>query len=104
MLVGQLASITPRHQTQHLRLAAAGIQDARQNLDRGRFARAIRADKGQQLARFQAEGNAFDGIDLLQIGPDDGAQTAAQANLLALYGKGLGEGMHVDDRHSWKYK
>lgn len=97
--VRQPAPIAPGGKPQHLRLAARRIQDAGQHLDRRRFARAIRADEGQQLARLQAEGDAPDCLYLPVLRPDDGLETATQPGFLALDRERLGEVAHFDDGH-----
>ena len=61
--IAQLLSLLPRNEPQHARGAGARVQDAREDLDGGRLARAVGADEGHALAALDAEADVVDRDD-----------------------------------------
>ena len=64
-------------------VAAGGVQDAGQHLDRGRLARAVRADIREPLAGLDGERDALDGLDVAEP---------------------LRQRLRLDDRHAAPYR
>ena len=56
--------LLPRHDAQHPRLAAGGVEDPGEDLDRRRLPGAVRPDVGEPLAGRHVEGEGADGLDL----------------------------------------
>src|SRR5262249_9193469 len=54
------------------------VQDARQHLERGRLAGAVRSDERDPLAGRDGEGHVVDGDDLVRARGDERAQRAAE--------------------------
>ena len=90
-VVGHLPPLLPRGVAQHLCLPAGGVEDARQHLDGGGFARAVGADEGQQFAGGHAEADFGHGRNLLRLRPPDGFQASHQPRCFVLHLKLLGQ-------------
>ena len=71
----------PRHVAEDVRFAGGGMQQARQHLQGGRLAGAVRAEKPDHLARPDVEGNRVDRADLAPPATDDAAQRRGEAAL-----------------------
>ena len=89
----------PRHMAEHARGAAGGIEQAGEHLQRGGLARAIRSEKAHELARLDAEADVIDGDGLLVLAADQAADGPAEAGLLFVGAKGLGQAGDFDGRH-----
>src|SRR4029077_11689404 len=56
-------SIAPRREPVHFASARQWLQDARENLDGGGFAGAVRSDEAEQLAAFEREADSLERLD-----------------------------------------
>ena len=99
-VIGELLPFLPGDVTQHFRLAARRVQDARQHLDRGGFPRAVRTDKAQQLARFHLEGESPHRLDRTVFRLEQRAHGAAHPRGFAFGLEGFVEVGDFDGRHS----
>jgi len=70
-----------RHVAEHRHLAAGGVEQAGEHLQRRRLARAVRAEEADDLARLDLERDAVDGADIAPPPPDETAQRRAQSSL-----------------------
>ncbi len=71
----------PRHQPADVAMAGARAQDSRQDLDGGRFARAVRTDEAEQLAFRERETHLVERHDVLVLAPEQAANGARQARI-----------------------
>src|SRR5436190_1042063 len=56
-------ALAPRDEAVHFASPKRRLEDATENLDEGRFARAVRADHPDKLAPLQREAHAIEGFD-----------------------------------------
>jgi hypothetical protein len=66
-VIGELLPLLPRDVTEHLGVAACGMQDACEHFDGGGFARAVGTDEAEQFACVHLKGkpaHRFDGAIL----------------------------------------
>ncbi len=71
----------PRHQAADLAASRARAQDPRQDLDRGRFARAVRPDEAEKLAFLERETHPVERRDLFVPAPEEAAEGAGKARI-----------------------
>ena len=98
-LEGEGLTLLPGHMAQYGGLAAAGVENAGQDLDGGRFAGAVGADEAQQFPFLHHEGESAHRLNRLKRGPPQRAQTAAQTGGLALRLKSLPQIAYRDGGH-----
>jgi hypothetical protein len=80
-------------------VAARGIQQAREHLERGGFARAVRAEEADEFAGFNLEADIADGGDGLVFAFEQATERAFEAGLLLVGAKGFGQAVNFDGRH-----
>ena len=66
-------ALAVRVESEHPDGARGGVEDARDELDGGRFARAVRPDEGEHLAALDREGDAIDRAHLFALRMEHGA-------------------------------
>ena len=99
MWIGQLLALLPGDEAEHAGLAAAGEQDAGQDLDGGGFARPVRTDETEQFARFHLERQAAHRLDGSYSGRNSERKLAPRPGGLALGVEGFGEIGDLDGGH-----
>jgi hypothetical protein len=98
-LEGEGLTLLPGNIAQYGGLAAAGMENAGQDLDCGRFSGAVGADEAQQFPFLHHEGESAHRLNRLKRGPPQRAQAAAQTGGLALRLKGLPQIAYRDGGH-----
>ena len=94
--VGEPAPLLPRDAAGHAGLTRGGVEDPRQDLDRGRLAGAVGADEGDALAGGDGERHAVDGDDLSPGRGEQARNRAAQSRLALGDGERAGEVLDQD--------
>ena len=84
---------------ENFRGAARGIKQAGEHLERGGFARAVRAEKTDEFAGFNLETDFVDGERLLVLATEKPFDRAGKSGLLFVGAKGFGQAVDFDDRH-----
>src|SRR5205085_10913209 len=75
----ELALPPRRHVAEHAHLAAGGIEQTAQHLERGGLARAVRSEKTDDLAFADRERDRLDGWHVLEAAPKERAQRGQHA-------------------------
>ena len=98
-LEGERLPLPPGNMAEHGGFAGGGVEDAGEDLDRGRFTGAVGADEAEQFAFFHGEGQVAHGLKRLKSGPPQRGQRAAKARGLALGLECLAQIAHRDGGH-----
>ena len=92
-------ALAPRYEAAHLASPRRWLEDAAENFDEGRFARAVRADHPDKLAPFEREAHAIEGFDASIRPSEQPARRAHEPGLPFGHAIGLGQILDGDLRH-----
>jgi hypothetical protein len=95
--IGQRLALGPGRQAKHAGVARRGFENARQHLQGGRLAGAVRADDRHALAGGDLERDAVDRLDQGVVGRKGAADRAKDAAAPASVAVGLAEILDGDD-------
>ena len=88
----------PGHVAHHAGRAGGGRDDAGEQLERGGLARAVGAEKGDELALLDRQIDAADGLDVAILAAKQPAQRGPQPLFLLIDAVGLRQSVDFDDR------
>ena len=89
----------PGHVAEHAGLAGGGIDHAGEQLERRGLAGAVGAEEGDELALFDVEVDAADGLHLAVLAVEQPSKRGPQAFLLLINAVRLLQAADFDDRH-----
>jgi hypothetical protein len=97
--VAQLHAVARWIEAQHVHIAGGGEEYARQHLDRGGLAGAVRADERDDLALLHGEAHVAHGRNLLIVACEQRLQARPETFLLHARTVRFRKALHADRRH-----
>ena len=88
-----------RDMTQDVGRAAGGVEQPREHFEGRGLSRSVRAEKADDLARFDAEGDRLNGLDHPRLSSDEAFCCSAQSGLALGHDVVLGQAFYRDDVH-----